>query len=77
MSVVDGRPRFDPIEGTEFELPCELVLLALGFSGPEPALAEAFGVALRPRGTIARSRVLRDRRARGCSSAATPAGARA
>ena len=31
---VDGRPRFDPVEGTEFELPCELVLLALGFSGP-------------------------------------------
>ena len=31
------------------------MLLALGFSGPEPALAEAFGVALGPRGTIARS----------------------
>jgi glutamate synthase (NADPH/NADH) small chain len=55
LSVVDGRPRFDPVEGTEFELPCELVLLALGFSGPEPALAEAFGVALGPRGTIGRS----------------------
>ena len=55
MSVVDGRPRFDPVEGTEFDLPCELVLLALGFSGPEPALAEAFGVSLTPRGTIARS----------------------
>jgi glutamate synthase (NADPH/NADH) small chain len=55
MSVVDGRPRFDPVEGTEFELPCDLVLLALGFSGPEPALAEAFGVALTPRGTIART----------------------
>ena len=38
-----------PVEGTEFELPCELVLLALGFSGPEPALAEAFGVSLEPR----------------------------
>jgi glutamate synthase (NADPH) small chain len=55
MGVVDGRPRFDPVEGSEFELPCELVLLALGFSGPEPALAEAFGVSLGPRGTIARS----------------------
>jgi glutamate synthase (NADPH/NADH) small chain len=55
MSMVDGRPRFDAVEGTEFELPCELVLLALGFSGPEPVLAEAFGVALGPRGTIARS----------------------
>jgi glutamate synthase (NADPH/NADH) small chain len=55
MSMVDGRPRFDPVEGTEFELPCELVLLALGFSGPEPALASAFGATLTPRGTIARS----------------------
>jgi glutamate synthase (NADPH/NADH) small chain len=56
MTVVDGRPRFDPVEGTQFELPCQLVLLALGFSGPEPALAEAFGVSLSSRGTIARSR---------------------
>jgi glutamate synthase (NADPH/NADH) small chain len=55
MAMVDGRPRFDPLAGTEFELPCDLVLLALGFSGPEPALASAFGVSLGPRGTIARS----------------------
>ncbi len=55
MSTVDGRPRFDPVEGTEFELECELVLLALGFSGPEPALASAFGASLTPRGTISRS----------------------
>jgi glutamate synthase (NADPH) small chain len=55
MSVVDGRPRFDPVEGTEFELPCELVLLALGFSGPEPELAAAFGASLTSRGSISRS----------------------
>ena len=55
MNVVDGRFSFDPIPGTDFELPCELVLLALGFSGPEPGLTSAFGVALGPRGTIARS----------------------
>jgi glutamate synthase (NADPH/NADH) small chain len=54
MSLVDGRPRFDSVEGTEFELPCELVLLALGFSGPEPELAAAFGVSLTPRGTVVR-----------------------
>jgi glutamate synthase (NADPH/NADH) small chain len=54
MSVADGRPRFDPVEGTEFELPCDLVLLALGFSGPEPELAASFGVSLGPRGTITR-----------------------
>ncbi len=77
MSVVDGRPRFDPVEGTEFELPCELVLLALGFSGPEPALAEAFGASLTPRGDHRpvgrRTRPTR----RGCSCAVTPGGARA
>jgi glutamate synthase (NADPH/NADH) small chain len=55
MSVVGGRPRFDAIEGTEFEVACELVLLALGFSGPEPALASAFGVPIGPRGAIERS----------------------
>jgi len=55
MKMVDGRPRFDPVDGTEFDLPCELVLLALGFAGPEPDLASAFGASLTPRGTIARS----------------------
>jgi glutamate synthase (NADPH/NADH) small chain len=55
MTMVDGRPRFDPIDGTDFDLPCELVLLALGFSGPEAEVAAAFGVSLGPRGTIARS----------------------
>jgi glutamate synthase (NADPH/NADH) small chain len=55
MLTVDGRPRFDPIEGTEFELPCELVLLALGFSGPDPAVASSFGVSLNARGNIVRS----------------------
>jgi glutamate synthase (NADPH) small chain len=51
---VDGRPAFEPVEGTEFELPCDLVLLALGFSGPEPGLAHALGLEMTPRGTIAR-----------------------
>jgi glutamate synthase (NADPH/NADH) small chain len=55
MKMADGRPRFEPQSGTEFELPCELVLLALGFSGPEPELAAGFGVSLGPRGAIARS----------------------
>ena len=33
--VVDGRPVFEPVPGSDFELPCELVLLAMGFLGPE------------------------------------------
>jgi len=32
----NGRPVMKEIPGSEFEMPCELVLLALGFLGPEP-----------------------------------------
>jgi len=53
--VVDGRPTFEPVAGSEFELPCELVLLAMGFTGPEPDLALAFGVGLDGRGNIRRT----------------------
>jgi len=35
VTFQDGK--FVKIEGTDFELPCELVLLAMGFLGPEPA----------------------------------------
>jgi glutamate synthase (NADPH/NADH) small chain len=56
LEVVDGRPRFEPRSGTEFDLPCELVLLALGFSGPETALPRALELEMSPRGTIARNR---------------------
>ncbi len=50
-----GRPAgFEPVPGTTGELRCELVLLALGFSGPEPALPTALGASLGPRGTVER-----------------------
>jgi glutamate synthase (NADPH/NADH) small chain len=53
--VVDGRPSFVPVEGSEFELECELVFLAMGFVGPEQAgLLEQLGVDLDPRGNVAR-----------------------
>lgn len=53
--VVDGRPTFVPIEGSEFELPCEMVLLAMGFTGAETTgLAEQFGLDFDPRGNVAR-----------------------
>jgi glutamate synthase (NADPH/NADH) small chain len=49
----DGR--FQKIEGTDFELPCELVLLAMGFVGPQKeGLLEQLGVDLDPRGNVAR-----------------------
>jgi len=53
--TVDGRPVFEQVEGTDAELPCELVLLAMGFTGPERGgLLEQLGVALDGRGNVAR-----------------------
>jgi glutamate synthase (NADPH/NADH) small chain len=53
VEQVDGK--FEKIDGTDFELPCELVLLAMGFLGPEgPGLLEALGVELDPRSNVAR-----------------------
>src|SRR5579872_243995 len=34
-ATVNGKPVFQPIAGSEFELPADLVLLAMGFTGPE------------------------------------------
>jgi glutamate synthase (NADPH/NADH) small chain len=54
-TMVDGRPTFVPVEGTEFELPCELVLLAMGFVGPERnGLLDQLGVEIDERGNVAR-----------------------
>ena len=53
VEMVDGR--FTKVDGTDFELPCELVLLAMGFVGPERAgLLEGLGVALTDRGNVGR-----------------------
>jgi glutamate synthase (NADPH/NADH) small chain len=55
QKFIDGRMTFEKIEGTEFELPCDLVLLAMGFVGPERAgLLEQLGVELDERGNVAR-----------------------
>ena len=54
--VVFNNGRFEIIEGTERELPCDLVLLALGFVGPEKgSWLDQLGVALDDRGNIART----------------------
>ena len=51
----DGRPTFDPVPGTESEFPAQLVLLAMGFHGPERGpLIEQLGLELTDRGTVAR-----------------------
>jgi glutamate synthase (NADPH) small chain len=50
-----GAAGFEPVEGTVRELPAQLVLLAMGFVGPERSpLVEQLGVELDARGNIAR-----------------------
>ena len=54
VELVDGR--FGKIAGSEFELDCELVLLAMGFVGPQrEGLLEQLGVDFDPRGNVARN----------------------
>jgi glutamate synthase (NADPH/NADH) small chain len=51
----DANGRFVAVEGTEHEIPAQLVLLAMGFVGPEKGpLLEGLGVDLDPRGNVAR-----------------------
>jgi glutamate synthase (NADPH/NADH) small chain len=53
VEMVDGR--FVPVEGSETQLPAQLVLLAMGFVGPQrEGLLDALGVDLDPRGNVAR-----------------------
>jgi glutamate synthase (NADPH/NADH) small chain len=53
VTFVDGR--FEPVPGTEREIPADLVLLAMGFLGPQrTGLVEQLGVDLDPRGNVAR-----------------------
>ena len=45
--------KFKPIPGTEFELPADLVLLAMGFVHPvHEGMIKSLGVALDPRGNV-------------------------
>jgi glutamate synthase (NADPH/NADH) small chain len=51
----DADGRFVPVEGTEKEIPAQLVLLAMGFVGPEKGkLLADLGVELDQRGNVAR-----------------------
>jgi glutamate synthase (NADPH) small chain len=54
--VVDGRPTFQPVPDSEWDLECELVLLAMGFTGAQrEGLLEQLGVGFDSRGNVARS----------------------
>ncbi len=51
---VGPPPKFEPMPGTEFSMEADLVLLALGFTGPvKKGMIEEFGLNLDPRGNIA------------------------
>lgn len=45
--------KLEPVPGSTFEIPADLVLLAMGFVAPEPTLADALGLAKDPRGNVA------------------------
>ena len=51
----DGRVDFVPVSGSEFDIKTDLVLLAMGFVGPERGpLVEDLGVTLTSRGNVGR-----------------------
>jgi glutamate synthase (NADPH/NADH) small chain len=53
VEMKDGR--FQKVEGTDFELDADLVLLAMGFVGPEkPGLLTELGVEFDERGNVRR-----------------------
>ncbi|MQA14554.1 MAG: glutamate synthase small subunit [Pseudonocardiaceae bacterium] len=55
MEVRSVEGRFEPVEGTEQELACDMVLLAMGFVGPDKgALLDGLGVDLDERTNVAR-----------------------
>jgi glutamate synthase (NADPH/NADH) small chain len=53
--VRDGRTLFEPVPESAFEMRADLVLLAMGFVGPEQSrLLTDLGVSFTPRGTVDR-----------------------
>ncbi|HWE67465.1 MAG TPA: glutamate synthase subunit beta [Acidimicrobiales bacterium] len=54
MTTEGGRPVFTPVPGSEFELPCDLVFLAMGFIGTERRGAvDELGLVVDGRGAVA------------------------
>ena len=50
--MIDGKRQLVERQGTEKTLPCDLLLVAAGFTGCEEYTATAFGVELGERGTV-------------------------
>jgi glutamate synthase (NADPH) small chain len=58
VEVVSEGRTFVPVEGSERDLPCDLVLLAMGFVGPgKGKLLDGLGVDFDARGNVARDAV--------------------
>jgi glutamate synthase (NADPH/NADH) small chain len=54
MRTDDGPPVFEPVPGSEFELKCDLVLLAMGFLGTErTGVVDELGLTVDGRGSVA------------------------
>ncbi len=56
IAQAEPVPPFGPVAGTEKELPAQLVLLAMGFLGPEQGLLEELGVERDARGNVKASK---------------------
>ena len=52
VETVRLGPDRKPLAGTEKALPCQLLLIAAGFLGPQDYVPEAFGLARTPRSTV-------------------------
>ncbi len=52
IAQAQAKPPFAPLAGTERELPAQLVLLAMGFVGPEQGLLDELGVQREARGNV-------------------------
>jgi glutamate synthase (NADPH/NADH) small chain len=52
IAQAEAQPPFAVVPGTERELPAQLVLLAMGFTGPEQALLDDLGVQRDARGNV-------------------------
>src|SRR5271168_2605978 len=52
IAQADPNPPFAPVAHSERELPAQLVLLAMGFLGPEPLLLDQLGVERDARGNV-------------------------
>ncbi|HEX7664244.1 MAG TPA: glutamate synthase subunit beta [Polyangiaceae bacterium] len=53
VRVMTTNGKMTEVEGSEFEIPCDLLLLAMGFVGPQKkGLVESLGLALDARGNV-------------------------